>query len=71
VEVELDAGALASVEGAELVLELDDATGALELGVDEADDEPMLELALPEDPDEEPEDFEPDPCEPPSGSVYC
>jgi hypothetical protein len=61
-------GELALVEVPELVLELDDATGVLELGVEE----PELELELLEDPDEELDDDEPELFfDDASGSVYC
>jgi hypothetical protein len=71
-EVELDvADELAIVDVLELVLELDDATGVLELVV--GVDDPELELEPLEDPDEElDDDDEPELFfDDASGSVYC
>ena len=78
--VELGVGAaLVLVDVLEVVPELDDATGVLELvaGVGEPELEPELEpleleLDPLEDPAEEPDDVEPEPVfDDASGSVYC
>jgi hypothetical protein len=70
-----EGGELAIVEVPELVVE--DATGVLELLLDDDEDEDELEPELELDPDPWPDpdpEFEPEdflPFEPASGSVYC